>query len=232
MMGSSDAERSRDASEGPQHLVALANDFYLGTYELTQAQWAALMGGPPAAGYGTDPVGDNYPVHSVTWAEAQDFVAALNTHITTTSQGPLTVRLPSEAEWEYACRGGTQTRFFFGDSLDVGDTIEDDGVRSVFMWYGGNNVDPALGQKPVGTRLPNPFGLFDMHGNVSEWCADAWHADYTGAPADGSVWDEVAPTHRAFRGGWWGFQARFCRSASRFGGSNYGNGLGFRLAAW
>ena len=231
-MGSPDTERNRDASEGPQHTVTLADDFYLGTCEVTQAQWTALMGGPPSAGYGDNRVGDSYPVYNVTWAEAQGFVAALNSYIPATGQGPLTVRLPSEAEWEYACRGGTQTRFFFGDSLDVGDANEDDGVRGLYMWYAGNNVGPyALQQKPVGIRLFNPFGLFDTHGNVSEWCADAWHADYTGAPSDGSVWDEVSPAFRVFRGGWWGYDARFCRSASRFGGSAYGTGLGFRVAA-
>ena len=164
-MGSPDTERSRRGDEGPVHPVGIAYDFYLGKYEVTQAQWLAVMGSWPgdAPNYG---VGDNYPAFYISWDNARNFITALNTHITATGQGPATMRLPSEAEWEYAGRAGTQTRFYFGDSLGVGDTVEDDGVRSLYMWYGGNNS--PKGSKPVGCKLPNAFGLYDMSGNLCE----------------------------------------------------------------
>ncbi|HOH49507.1 MAG TPA: formylglycine-generating enzyme family protein, partial [Candidatus Hydrogenedentes bacterium] len=161
----------------------------------------------------------------------QAFITAVNAHITTTGQGPATLRLPSEAEWEYACRGGTQTRFYFGDSLGVGDSCEDDGERSQYMWYCGNNAD--YGSKPVGGKMPNGFGLHDMSGNVYEWCEDWWHSDYTGAPADGSAWVSPTASYRVLRGGNWGYNARSCRSANRhcYYPSYRYSSMGFRLAS-
>ena len=164
LMGSPVTERSRDSDEGPAHTVNIGYDFYMGKTEITQKQWLAVMdswpGTPPSSSYG---VGGNYPAYNISWDDATNFITALNTHIVNTDQGPLTVRLPSEAEWEYACRAGTQTRFFFGDSLDCGDVDEDcaagklPGNRSDYMWYWFNcqgNADGAYGSKPLGTKPP------------------------------------------------------------------------------
>ena len=198
-MGSQETERSRFDREGSVHTLAIGYDLYMGKYEVTQAQWLALMGiwpgTAPSSMYG---VGGIRPA-TWSWNDAKSFIRALNGHIVATGQGPLTVRLPSEAEWEYACRAGTQTRFCFGDSLDVGDKWEDDGVRGQYMWYWGNNSPE--GAKPVGQKLPNTFGLYDMHGNVLEWCEDEWHSSYGGAPADGRAWLSGAPSFRVIRGG-------------------------------
>ncbi len=214
-MGSPDTERSRWDDEGPLHTVTIDYDFYMGKYEVTQAQWLAVMGSRPG-GYTWDyGQGDTYPAYYVSWDDAKSFITALNTLIANTGQGPATVRLPSEAEWEYACRAGTQTRFYFGDSLSVGDDCEDDGIRSQYMWYCGNNL--AYGSKPVGGKLPNAFGLHDMSGNLWEWCEDDWHYGYSGAPSNGSAWiDSPRGSSRVVRGGSWYFYAQKCRSAGRF----------------
>ncbi len=228
-MGSPDTEHNRYINEGPIHTVTIAYDFYMSKYEVTQQQWLAVMGSSPggyAWNYGQ---GDTYPAYYVSWDDAQAFITALNTHITNTGQGPATVRLPSEAEWEYACRAGTQTRFYFGDLLSVGDECEDDGIRSQYMWYCGN--DDSYGSKPVGGKLPNAFGLHDMSGNLLEWCQDWLHSSYTDAPADGSAWESPTDSGRVIRGGYWYRYAQYCRSAFRYGiwpDDRYGS-LGFRL---
>ncbi len=229
-MGSPDTERSRWDAEGPVHTVTINYDFYMGKYEVTQAQWLAVMGSSPG-GYTWDyGQGDTYPAYYVSWDDAQAFITALNTYISNTGQGPATVRLPSESEWEYACRAGTQTRFYFGDSLSVGDECEDDGTRSQYMWYCGNN-DP-YGSKPVGGKLPNAPGLHDMSGNLLEWCEDDWHGSYTGAPSNGSAWiDAPRGSGRVSRGGSCYYFAQNCRSASRdfFWPDGRYDGVGFRL---
>jgi len=180
-------------------------------------------------------IGDNYPAYSINWDDAKNFITALNTHIDNTGQGALTVRLPSEAEWEYACRAGTQTRFFFGDSLigaSGNDDCEDDGLRSQYMWYCGNNS--PYGSKPVGTKLSNQFGLYDMSGNVFEWCEDDWHGSYNDAPVNGSAWvDNPRASCRVLQGGDWSDLAAHCRSAFRGcnAPSNRYITRGFRLSA-
>jgi len=235
-MGSPDTERSREPNEGPSHTVTIGYDFHMGKYEVTQEQWLAVMGANPG-GYAWDyGAGPDYPAYNVSWEDAQAFIAAVNAHILETGQGPVTLRLPSESEWEYACRAGTQTRFDFGDSLNVGDLCEDDGVRSQHMWYCGNSAgygEPGWGSAPVGGKLPNLFGLHDMHGNLYEWCEDCCHEDYTNAPADGSAWVDSLEAPRIIRGGYWNYNAENCRSAYRGG---YGASIrlyyaGFRLAA-
>ena len=239
-MGSPNTERSRYSYEGPVHTVTINSAFSMGRCELTQKQWLALMGSwpgpPPSSTYGA---GDNYPAYYVSWNDAQNFITALNTHVTSTGQGPATYRLPSEAEWEYACRAGTQTRFFFGDSLSVDDNRTDGpagtlpGNRSDYMWFGYNN-DPN-GTKQVGTKWPNQFGLYDMSGNVAEWCQDWWHVDYTGAPTNGSAWEIPNGStngNRVMRSGLWGYEAYYCRSANRGCRNPAGGGfvVGFRLS--
>jgi len=248
-MGSPDTERGRWSSEGPVHTVNIGYDFFMGKYEVTQAQWLAVMGSWPDSTYNPDMDngkfgrGDNYPAYFISWNDVKNFITALNTHIANTVQGPLTVRLPSEAEWEYACRAGTQTRFFFGDSLDCDDENEDcaagalPGNRSDYMWYSGNNAIPGqtgYGSKPVGMKKSNQFGLYDTHGNLWEWCEDDRHWDYKGAPVHGNAWvDNPRTSYRVARGGCWDPLARLCRSAYRFGSDLTFRDLlsGFRLAA-
>jgi len=237
MMGCPADERGVIGNELPRHNVTFASDFYMGKYELTQAQWLALMGSwpdwPPTADAG---LGDNYPAYNLTWNDAQDFVAALNAHITATAQGSATMRLPSEAEWEYACRAGTTTRFFFGDSLECADTSENcaagvmPGDRIDYLWYAGNNSPNTA--KAVGEKLPNGFGLYDMSGNVTEWVYDDWRYGYTGAPTDGQAWtDSPRGPYRVMRGGTYHIDISGCRSGSRWTGEvtlRYNN-VGFRV---
>lgn len=212
-MGSPDTERGRWNRESPLHTVNFSSDFYMGKWELTQAQWTALMGSNPGTAYG---VGDNHPVYNVSWDDIRGengFLDKLN------ALGLGTFRLPSEAEWEYACRAGTATRFFFGDSAgECADNCADcpagtlPGNRTDYMWYCGNTRET----KPVGMLLPNQFGLFDMSGSLWEWCEDDWHNDYTNAPEDGSAWlDSPRANHRVLRGGCWQSNAYYCRSAVR-----------------
>ena len=229
LMGSPDTERSRAPDEGPVHQVTIGNDFYLGETEVTQGQWEAVMGSNPATSVG---VGRDYPVYNVSWDDCQAFLAALN------ALGQGTFRLPSEAEWEYACRAGTTTRFYFGDSLGCADACENCvaikgpillPLRSQYMWHCGNSEGSA---HPVRQKFMNGFGFFDMAGNVFEWCQDSYHSDYTGAPNDGSAWEAGGDSSRVARGGGWYDQARICRSAARAvsAGADGGVNIGFRLA--
>jgi formylglycine-generating enzyme required for sulfatase activity len=238
MMGRYLNELSSNIYEDPQHAVTIEYDFYMGKYEITQAQWLALMGSwpgtAPSASYG---VGDNYPAYYLSWDDIQNFITALNAHITNTSQGPVTMRLPSEAEWEYACRAGTTTRFYFGDSLECPSDCSDcaagvlSGNRTDYMWYCGNNS--PYGSKPVGGKYPNAFGLYDMSGNVFEWCEDDFHYSYSGAPDNGSAWlESPREADRVLRGGYWDYDSGLCRSASRGSRtSTFRYTDGFRVAA-
>lgn len=182
--------------EGPVHRVTINYDFLMTKYEITQGQWFAVMNGFPS----TQPAANvNLPVAYVSWNDAQAFIAKLNT------LGVGTFRLPSEAEWEYACRAGTSTRWYFGDGPEA--------ELGNYAWYSANNT--PSGAKVVGQKLPNPFGLYDMHGNVWEWVEDWFHSTYEGAPTDGSAWVDPAGTYRVLRGGAFSFSAAACRSASR-----------------
>jgi formylglycine-generating enzyme required for sulfatase activity len=156
MMGSQSEEVGRDDDEGPQHQVTLTNGFYMGKYEVTQAQWEAVMGSNPSYFSGKP----NNPVEQVSWDDCQTFIQILNL-----LYPEYTFRLPTEAEWEYTCRAGTTTRFYWGE--DPNDTQIKD-----YTWY-----DSPSGTKEVGGKLPNAWGLYDMSGNVWEWCQD-WYGSY------------------------------------------------------
>ncbi len=161
--------------------------------------------------------GDNYPIYYVSWKEVQEFIKKLNRRYPGHHY-----RLPTEAEWEYACRAGTTTRFHTGDS-------ESDLGRAV--WYRDNSGGKT---HPVGQKRANAWGLYDMHGNVWEWCEDVWHNNYGGAPDDGSAWTRGGDVRRVLRGGSWYFITRYCRSANRgrsHPDSRHDN-LGFRLVCF
>jgi formylglycine-generating enzyme required for sulfatase activity len=187
-------------------------DFYIGKYEVTQAQWKAVMG---ADNNPSSFKGDDLPVERVTWNDAKAFCEKLNRM---TSR---TYRLPSEAEWEYACRA--RTTGAYAGNLDA------------MAWY-ADNADYKT--HPVGQKQANAFGLYDMHGNVWEWCEDIYHTSYDGKhgnpPADGSAWLSGGVSNfRALRGGAWGNESRIVRSATRSGspiGEQYFK-FGFRVAA-
>jgi len=207
-MGSSDEEDDRHDNEGPQHKVTIAYPFYLGIYPVTQREWKEIMGDNPSSFKG-----DNRPVERVSMDDINEFIKKLNK-----KEGTDKYRLPSEAEWEYACRADTASRYSFGD--DASQLCE-------YAWY-----DDAVNKtQSVGQKIPNPWGLYDMHGNVREWVLDNWYDDFNGAPTNGSAWKNNKSTERVLRGGSWYNNAGNCRSAYR---ENYeynacSNSLGFRL---
>jgi formylglycine-generating enzyme required for sulfatase activity len=195
--------------ERPVHQVVISRGFEMGKYEVTQAQWQAVMRHNPS-GF----VGPTRPVESVSWDAVQEFIKRLNE-----MDEEYLYRLPTEAEWEYACRAGSTTEYHFGN---------DAGQLEKYAWY----ADNAGGEThPVGQREPNKWGLYDMHGNVWEWVQDEWHGNYEGAPKDGSPWEDGSGSSRVDRGGSWNYFARLCRSAYRVNNSpdaRYDN-LGLRL---
>jgi len=208
-MGSPSNEDGRYEDEDPIHKVTIKNPFYLGKYPVTQRQWIAVIGNNPSSFKG-----DNLPVESVSWNDVQEFIARLNE-----MEGTDKYHLPSEAEWEYACRAGTTTRYSFGD---------DESKLGDYAWYSNNY---GAETHPVGQKKPNPWGLYDMHGNVLEWVQDRWHANYEGAPSDDSAWEEGNSSGRVVRGGGWASDAGYCRSAHRYwdGPGGRDDLVGFRL---
>ncbi|BAG05403.1 bifunctional serine/threonine-protein kinase/formylglycine-generating enzyme family protein [Microcystis aeruginosa] len=192
MMGSPDSDPDARDNEKPQHQVQV-NSFAIGKYPVTQAQYEAVMGNNPSL-FQNNP---QNPVEKVSWNDAQAFCQKLS-QIT-----GKTYRLPTEAEWEYACRAGTTTRYYFGDDANqLGD----------YAWHNGNSQDKT---HPVGQKRPNAWGLYDMSGNVWEWCEDNWHDNYIGAPKDGSAWLTNDNDYQILRGGSWYDDPYFCRSAYR-----------------
>jgi formylglycine-generating enzyme required for sulfatase activity len=209
-MGSSSGEIGRD-DEGPVHHVKIEKSFYMGRYEVTQKEWREVMGYNPSSFKG-----DDLPVEKVSGYNVQKFIEKLNE-----KEGTDKYRLPSEAEWEYACRAGTTTRYSFGDSESkLGD----------YAWYCDNSGSKT---HSVGKKRANPWGLYDMHGNVYERVQDKWHYNYTGAPTDGSAWESSGSRRdaRVSRGGGWNRPGGSCLSANRnevlLGTSRYY--IGFRL---
>ncbi len=199
-MGSPDTEKDRYTNEGPQQKVTL-DGFWMGQYLVTQAQWLAVMGSNPSHFTG-DPV---RPVEQLSWYDCQAFITALNAHIAATSQGPATFRLPTEAEWEFACRAGTTTRFYWGDDLDYA-------ALGDYAWYEGNSGEQT---HKVGLLLPNDWSLYDMCGNVWEWCQD-WYGLYTGDTQSNPTGPSTGTQH-VIRGGAWLDDGTYCRSAVRLG---------------
>jgi formylglycine-generating enzyme required for sulfatase activity len=207
LMGSPAEEEGRWADEGPQHRVVFAHGFWMFETTCTEELWEVVTGTKPRRCRGLA-----FPITEVSWDDVQAFLAKLNT-----KRPGLALSVPSEAQWEYACRGGTTTRYHFG-----------------------HDIDPALvcydskAPVPVGSLPPNTWGLREMHGNVWEWCADAWHDSYEGAPADGAVWDAGSSEARehVLRGGSFKRLARFVRAAYRFrdAPSVRSDHLGFRCA--
>ena len=209
-MGSAETEPERREWEGPQHEVTVAN-FFMGRYPITQAQWRLVAAFPQVEQeLDLDPSnfkGDNRPVEQVSWYDAVEFCARLAAH---TSRP---YRLPTEAEWEYACRAGTTTPFYFGETISP-DLANYPGIET---YNGGPKGEYRRETTPVNHfGIGNDFGLCDMHGNVWEWCQDHWHSSYEGAPKDGSAWlSENENASRIRRGGSWNGYPRNCRSASR-----------------
>jgi formylglycine-generating enzyme required for sulfatase activity len=205
LMGSSESEQGRPRDEGPQRWVSVPR-FAIGKYEVTQGQWQAVMGSNPSH---FNTCGLDCPVERVSWNDAQDFVRRLNQR---TGQN---YRLPSEAEWEYAARAGTTTAYYWGDRFD------------------GNRANNGHRTVQVGSYLANAFSLHDLHGNVGEWVQDLWHANYAGAPSDGTAWiTDGDHARRVLRGGSWSDAPQLLRSAFRLRGApDYRNfNTGFRIA--
>lgn len=224
IMGCPVDERGRVGREWQPHEVEITKSFYLGKYEITQAQWTAMMGVNPAADMGT---GDNYPVYNVSWDDTQEFIQKLNQ----LNQGVF--RLPTEAEWEMACRAGTRTRYSFGDALDSGDVKEFSEEYHRYMWWGGTNGQHGYpeGTKEVGLKLPNSWGFYDMHGNVWEWCQDYFHIpkNPNSKRIDPVITQESE--HRVMKGGAWMSYALHLRSSDRSltKPHEHGNYLGLRI---
>ncbi len=232
IMGSPDDKPEREDDEGPQHDVTVP-DFFMGKYQVTQEQWRIVADYPQVnIELDRDPSkfkGDRLPVERVSWNEAVEFCDRL------TVKTGRSYQLPSEAQWEYACRAGTQTAFAFGKTLSTdlanysGNSTYNDGPKGEYR-----KKTIAVGAFP-----PNAFGLHDMHGNVYEWCADDWHENYDGAPTDGSVWnasndsglDPGSDQRKVLRGGSWVSNPRRCRSACRdyFTTGSRSRSSGFRV---
>jgi WD40 repeat protein/serine/threonine protein kinase/transposase-like protein len=215
LMGSPDSDGDAQSEEKPQHLVRITRPFYLGVYPVTQSQYEALMGSNPSGFQGDG----NRPVEQASWEDANTFCRKLSEAMREKWRG-FVCRLPTEAEWEFACRAGTSTRYCFG---------EDAARLGEYAWFRDNASGTT---HPVGQKKPNAWGLYDMHGNVWEWCQDLYDEKYY---AGSQVDDPAGPTQasrRVFRGGCWFNYAWYCRSANRDWDEpafriNY---LGFRVA--
>jgi formylglycine-generating enzyme required for sulfatase activity len=220
-MGSPSAESGRWENE-KQHLVTVSS-FELMTTEVTQGMWEEVMGTTvdemrrrSEYDFGLAGVGEDLPIYYVSWNDCQEFMERLNA-----MDSSYTYRLPTEAEWEYAARAGTTTRYYWGDDPD------EDQIGN-HAWFTGNSDGST---HPVGSKMPNAWGLYDMSGNVWEWCEDVFASYYDNCPTDGSAYAGPG-SNRVLRGGSWSDNASFCRSATRFyDGPGYRLGyMGFRVA--
>lgn len=235
IMGSPEKEEGSTDDERPQHPVTI-KPFFMGKYQVTQEQWKAVAALPQVnRKLEPDPStfkGVNRPVERVSWYDALEFCDRLAAH--TKRQ----YRLPSEAEWEYACRAGTTTPFHFGKTIstDVANYRGTDNKE--YNWSGsygqGTKGNYRKQTTDVGSfKVANGFGVYDMHGNVWEWCLDDWHDNYEGAPTDGTAWKEENKNNQTklLRGGSWYHNSLLCRSAYRFSYSPFDvyDFLGFRV---
>ncbi|NJR16239.1 MAG: formylglycine-generating enzyme family protein, partial [Calothrix sp. CSU_2_0] len=243
MMGAPETEEGSRDSERPQHEVTVPT-FFMGKYPVTQAQWRTVASLPQVnRELKPDPSyfkGENRPVEQVSWFEAVEYCDRLTQH----TKRPY--RLPSEAEWEYACRAGTTTPFHFGETITT-DLANYDGTdNEEYKWSGSYGRGPKGIFREETTEVgsfgvANTLGLFDMHGNVWEWCLDDLHSDYEGAPTDGSAWldnsygnlsDVQKGSSAVLRGGSWNNFPEYCRSACRDYLNRRGNidyDVGFRV---
>ena len=218
-MGAPETEEGSYDSERPQHEVTVPS-FCMGKYPVNQGQWKAVAGlDKVERDLKADPSnfkGDRRPVEEVNWYDAVEFCARLSKHT------GREYRLPSEAEWEYACRAGTTTAFHFGETITT-DLANYNGTDDKYGSYGGGPKGIYRKETtPVGSfDVANAFGLYHMHGNVWEWCLDDWHSNYDGAPTDGSAWmnenDNLSQAEgdAVLRGGSWVSYPNSCRSAYR-----------------
>ncbi len=209
-MGSPESEPESFDDERPQREVTVS-PFYIGKFTITQAQWQVVAGWPKVErDLDPDPSnfkGDNRPVEQISWHDAQEFCARL------AAKTGRAYRLPTEAEWEYACRARTTTPFAFGETI----TPEIVNYNGEYPYAKARKGKHRKETVPVGSLgVANAFGLYDMHGNVWEWCEDAWHQNYQGVPIDGSAWLSAGDSsRRVLRGGSWFSQSILCRSALR-----------------
>jgi formylglycine-generating enzyme required for sulfatase activity len=251
-MGSPAGEIGRDDSEGPVHTVTINYPLAVSKYPVTRGQWRLYVESMGQSlgkkltrkgarwlnpGFAQD---DQHPVVSVTWSEAEDYVKWLRESTRTC------YRLLSEAEWEYAARAGTTTAYYWGDEIgsghaqyvkcgspwDMAPEFVPDPLPSEMRSFGG--IGGAWrywgGTAPVGSFAPNPWGLYDMLGNVREWMQDCWNGSHKGAPADGSPWTSGDCRKRVLRGGSWHQSPHYLRAATRNEGKNADKDIGFRLA--
>lgn len=206
--GALNSLRNFFSTESPAHEVTIEYHFYLGKFPVTQKQWIAVMGENPSK------IKDNNrPIENISWDEIQKFIKKFNE-----IEGTDKYRLPSEAEWEYACRAGTQTKYSFGDN---------NSKLGEYAWYFSNSSTT----QPVGKKEPNPWGLYDMYGNVLERVQDTWHSNYIGAPSDGSAREDRDHSCQPVRGGAFHSFAGDCHSAYRLSAKSTSqkNDMGFRL---
>ena len=211
MMGAALDDPNAYEYEQPQHLVTIPS-FCMSRTTVTEAQWNYVANLPlqnQILDLSPSKNGDNYPVTNVTWNDCIEFCDRLS--LLTGKK----YRLPSEAEWEYACRAGTTTQYFFGDTITEN--------QANFSLMGKENKLMPVDQFP-----PNAFGLYDMHGNVWEWCQDNWHSNYDGAPTDGSAWLGNSEYH-VLRGGSWCAYLGYCCSAYRSTDGYLSGNIGFRV---
>ncbi len=211
MMGSSNKDTTTPTSEQPAHTVTLNTNFSIAKYEVPQNLWEAVMGSNPSKW-----TGPRNSVEMLSWTEAVVFCQRATAMMKAAKliQANEIIRLPSEAEWEYCCRAGTTTAYSFGQNArDQNDTGNKASLLSPYGWHTGNasGNDP-----PVGALKPNAWGLYDMHGYLSEFVADAWHPDYKGAPDNGTAWDDgTKSVSRVIRSGSWRDRYPALRSAAR-----------------
>ena len=218
-IGSPETELERSINEDPQHSVKI-KPFFLSKYPITQEQWKVVMGNNPSR-FQSDP---NLPVERVSWFDCLEFCARVSELI------GRQVRLPSEAEWEYACRGRLATPFHCGVTLNTSVA----NYNGEFAYGIGEEGENRNQTTVVGSFPPNSFGLYDLHGNVAEWCQDTWHDNYQGAPNDGSSWFEDHDSKpRILRGGSWLHFPGSCRSAHRLKAQpqNLSDAFGLRIAS-